>query len=126
MNLIDVIYTAAMGVAYIALLHPTAHIQGDVSMTKPKAKVTPAGPTTEGRIKSILSELLQIDEMEITPLSKIQEDLGADSLDIVEFVMLLEEEFGITVTDDQGEKVITVADAVKLVDRLHIPEAIEA
>lgn len=96
-------------------------------MTKPKPKPIPCGPTTESRIRTMLSELLSIDETDITPLSKIQEDFGADSLDLVEFVMLVEEQFGIQITDAQGEKIITVADAVKLVDRiLAMPSTINA
>lgn len=129
MHIIEAIYIAGMGVATIALLHPTAHIKGDGPMTKPKDKPVHVGPTTEDKVKFILADLLQIDETDITPLSKIQEDLHADSLDVVEFIMILEEHFDIQIPDEKAEKVLTVADAIRLVDKLRIaprPTPIEA
>lgn len=69
------------------------------------------------RVREIIaSQLCLPNEDEVTPGSNIKEDLGADSLDSVEIIMLLEENFDIQITDDEAEKVVTVADAVKLVE----------
>jgi len=53
---------------------------------------------------------------QVTPEAKFVEDLGADSLDIVELIMALEEEFGIEVPDEQAEKLLTVGDVTKYVE----------
>ncbi len=68
------------------------------------------------RIKSKVAHQLGVEEEKITPASSFVEDLGADSLDVVELVMALEEEFGIEIPDDQAEKIITVGDAVKFIE----------
>ncbi len=68
------------------------------------------------RIKSKVAHQLGVEEDTITPASSFVEDLGADSLDVVELVMALEEEFGIEIPDDQAEKIITVGDAVKFIE----------
>lgn len=83
-----------------------------------KSKQNPEDESTESRVRTILSELLQVDENDITPLSKLQEDMSADSLDVVEFVMMAEEAFDIQIPDEKAEKIVTVQDAVKLIDRL--------
>ncbi len=71
---------------------------------------------TFDKVKGLLAEQLNVDEAKITPSSKIVEDLGADSLDIVELLMGLEEEFGITVEEDKVQKISTVGDIVDLID----------
>lgn len=116
----EAIYLLGISSVIYLLLNPQYYVKGESAMSKKKVATIKKVNETERKVRTILSELIGIDETDITPLSKIQEDLGADSLDIVEFVMLLEEEFGILIADDQGEKVITVADAVRLVDRLSI------
>jgi acyl carrier protein len=68
------------------------------------------------RIKSKVAHQLGVEEDSITPASSFVEDLGADSLDVVELVMALEEEFGIEIPDDQAEKIVTVGDAVKFIE----------
>ena len=68
------------------------------------------------KIAKVLADQLGIDQSKITPESKIVEDLGADSLDVVELLMSLEEEYGITVSDDEAGAIRTVADIVNLLE----------
>ena len=68
------------------------------------------------KIKSIITEQLGVDESEVTPDSDFAKDLGADSLDTVELVMALEEEFGIEISDEDAEKIKTVGDVSKYID----------
>ena len=68
------------------------------------------------KIKSIISEQLGVDESEVTPESDFVEDLGADSLDTVELVMALEEEYSVEISDEDAEKIKTVADVIKYID----------
>jgi len=65
----------------------------------------------EEKVKKIIVDQLGVDEAEVTPEAKFIEDLGADSLDTVELVMALEEEFGIEIPDEDAEKIVTVKDA---------------
>jgi acyl carrier protein len=65
----------------------------------------------EDKVKKIIVDQLGVDEAEVTPEAKFIEDLGADSLDTVELVMALEEEFGIEIPDEDAEKIVTVKDA---------------
>jgi acyl carrier protein len=65
----------------------------------------------EARLKSIIAEQLGISEDQIKPESRFIEDLGADSLDIVELVMAMEEEFATNIPDEDAEKIQTVQDA---------------
>ena len=64
------------------------------------------------KIKEILAEQLDVAEDEITMESNIGEDLGADSLDVVDLVMTIEDEFEIQIPDDAAESIVTVNDAV--------------
>ena len=69
------------------------------------------GPVDE-RVKKIIGEQLGVEEDEVTPEASFVEDLGADSLDTVELVMALEEEFGIEIPDEDAEKILTVGKAL--------------
>lgn len=64
------------------------------------------------KVKEIIVEQLSVEADQVTPEASFTEDLGADSLDIVELVMALEEEFGLEIPDEDAEKIATVQDAV--------------
>jgi len=66
----------------------------------------------ESKVIKIIAEKLDVDESEIKPEASFIDDLGADSLDIVELVMELEEEYGIEIPDEDAEKIKTVQDAI--------------
>jgi len=66
----------------------------------------------EEKVRKIIVDQLGVDGNEVTLQAKFVEDLGADSLDTVELVMALEEEFGIEIPDEEAEKIATVKDAV--------------
>jgi acyl carrier protein len=68
--------------------------------------------TVEERVKKIIAEQLGVEEDEVTPEASFVEDLGADSLDTVELVMALEEEFSIEIPDEDAEKILTVGKAL--------------
>jgi acyl carrier protein len=69
----------------------------------------------EGKIRRIISEQLGVDEEEVTPEASFVDDLGADSLDTVELVMALEEEFHIEIPDEDAEKIAKVKDAINYI-----------
>ncbi len=69
----------------------------------------------EERIKKIIAEQLGVEEDDVVPEAKFVEDLGADSLDTVELVMALEEEFEIEIPDEDAEKIQTVSSAVDFI-----------
>ena len=69
------------------------------------------------RVKAIITEQLGVDEKEVTQTASFIDDLGADSLDTVELVMALEEEFDIEISDEDAEKIITVNDAVDYITK---------
>jgi len=69
------------------------------------------------RIKKIIVDQLGIDESKITENSSFVDDLGADSLDIVELIMAFEEEFDIEIPDEDAEKMKTIGDAVKYLSK---------
>jgi acyl carrier protein len=70
------------------------------------------------RVKDIIVEQLGVKPEQVVPTAKFIEDLGADSLDTVELVMALEEEFGIEVPDEQAEKLQSVGDVIKYVEEV--------
>lgn len=72
--------------------------------------------TIESKVKSIIVEQLGVKEDQVVPEAKFIEDLGADSLDTVELVMALEEEFGIEVPDEEAEKLQSVGDVIKYIE----------
>jgi acyl carrier protein len=69
----------------------------------------------ETKVKALIAEQLDVKEQEIQPTSSFIEDLGADSLDIVELVMAMEEQFQVEIPDEQAESIKTVADAVAFI-----------
>ena len=71
--------------------------------------------SVENRIKSIIADQLGVAEEQVKPESKFIEDLGADSLDIVELIMAMEEEFQTEIPDEDAENIRTVGDAVNYV-----------
>ena len=70
----------------------------------------------EAKVKSIIADQLGVGEDEIKPESSFIEDLGADSLDIVELVMAMEEEFEVEIPDEEAENIKTVGDAVNYIN----------
>lgn len=72
--------------------------------------------STEEKVKSIIVEQLGVNESEVTGGASFVDDLGADSLDIIELVMAFEEAFGIEIPDEAAEKIKTVQDAVNYID----------
>ena len=71
----------------------------------------------EDKVKSIIVEQLGVDEGEVTTSASFVDDLGADSLDIVELVMAFEEAFDIEIPDEEAEKIRTVKDAVEYIEK---------
>ncbi len=69
----------------------------------------------EEKVKKIIVEQLGVEESQVSPEAKFIEDLGADSLDTVELVMALEEEFGLEIPDEEAEKIVTVRDAIQYI-----------
>jgi acyl carrier protein len=72
--------------------------------------------SAEEKVKQIIVEQLGVDEGEVTASASFQDDLGADSLDIVELVMAFEEAFDIEIPDEDAEKIKTVKDAVDYIN----------
>lgn len=68
------------------------------------------------RVKAIIVDKLTVDENEVTPTAEFSKDLGADSLDTVELIMEFEKEFGITIPDEDAEKISTVGDAIAYIE----------
>jgi len=71
---------------------------------------------SQERIKEIIAEQLGVKKDEVTDNAKFVDDLGADSLDTVELVMALEEEFGIEIPDEDAEKMTTVGEAMRYIE----------
>ena len=74
--------------------------------------------STEDKIKEIIAEKLSVEMDEVVPGASFIDDLGADSLDLVELVMTMEEEFDIDISDEDAEKLVTVQDAINFVSKL--------
>ena len=68
------------------------------------------------RVKAIIVDKLGVEESEVTPEASFSSDLGADSLDTVELIMEFEKEFGISIPDDQAEKIGTVGAAISYIE----------
>jgi acyl carrier protein len=72
--------------------------------------------TTEERVREIIVELLGVDESKVTLDASFREDLKADSLDLVELIMKIEEEFGGEISDEEAQKITTVGEAVHYIE----------
>lgn len=77
--------------------------------------------SVEGRVKEIICEQLGVSAEEVIPGAAFIEDLGADSLDLVELVMALEEEYDMEISDEDAEKIRTVNDVLSYIDN-HKPK----
>jgi acyl carrier protein len=75
----------------------------------------------EQRVEEIVADQLGLDASEVTPEASFVDNLGADSLDTVELVMALEEEFGLEIPDDEAEKITKVSDAIAYIKE-HLEE----
>jgi acyl carrier protein len=73
---------------------------------------------TYERIREIIVDLLGVDPSQVTMEARFREDLEADSLDLVEFIMAVEEEFGGEISDEEAQKITTVGEAVKYIESL--------
>lgn len=73
--------------------------------------------SVEQRVKEIIVEQLGVEQNQVTTGAKFVEDLGADSLDTVELVMALEEEFNLEIPDEDAEKIVSVGDAVNYIEK---------
>lgn len=69
------------------------------------------------RVKKIICEQLDVAEEDVVPTASFVDDLGADSLDQVELIMAMEEEFNVSITDEEAEKITTVQDAIDYVKK---------
>lgn len=75
-----------------------------------------ASPEMEARLKKIVAEQLNVDEEKVVPSARFTDDLNADSLDLVEMIMSLEEEFGVEIPDEDAENILTVKDAMDYIE----------
>jgi acyl carrier protein len=73
-------------------------------------------PELVERLKKIVAEQLGVEESKITPAARFTDDLNADSLDLVEMIMSLEEEFGVEIPDEDAEWIVSVQDAIDYID----------
>jgi acyl carrier protein len=73
--------------------------------------------TVAEKVKGIIVENLGVDEEEVTPDASFVDDLGADSLDVVELVMAFEEQFGIEIPDEEAEKITRVKEAIEYIEQ---------
>jgi len=77
--------------------------------------------TTSDLVQGIIVELLAVDPSKVTKEARFREDLGADSLDLVELIMAFEEKFGAEISDEDAQKILTVGEAVKYIDERKKP-----
>jgi acyl carrier protein len=97
-----------------AVLHTVVHGRTDHSTTNYTGDSIMAADI-EAKVKEIIVNKLGVDEGQITPEASFTNDLGADSLDTVELVMEFEKAFGLTIPDEDAEKIGTVGDAIKYI-----------
>ncbi len=72
--------------------------------------------SVEEKVKKIICDQLDVNEEDVVPEASFVDDLGADSLDQVELIMAMEEEFGISIPDEDAEKIVTVQDAISYIE----------
>jgi acyl carrier protein len=73
--------------------------------------------SVEDKVKKIIAEKLSVDLSEVVPEASFVDDLGADSLDLVELIMSMEEEFDVDIDDDDAEKMLSVKDAIAYISK---------
>ena len=73
--------------------------------------------SVEEKVKKIIAEKLSVELEEVVPEASFVDDLGADSLDLVELIMSMEEEFDIDISDEDAEKLVTVQDAISYINQ---------
>jgi acyl carrier protein len=71
----------------------------------------------ESKVKAIIEDKLGVDEAEVKPEASFTNDLGADSLDIVELIMELEKDFDVTIPESEAENIVTVGDAINYIEK---------
>ncbi len=74
--------------------------------------------SVEEKIKKIICEQLEVNEEDVVPEASFVDDLGADSLDQVELIMAMEEEFDISISDEDAEKIVSVRDAIEYIEKI--------
>ena len=74
--------------------------------------------SVEEKIKKIICEQLEVNEEDVVPEASFVDDLGADSLDQVELIMAMEEEFDISISDEDAEKIVSVRDATEYIEKI--------
>jgi acyl carrier protein len=79
--------------------------------------------STEDRVRDIIIELLGVDADKVKPAARFREDLEADSLDLVELIMAIEEEFGGEISDEEAQKITTVGEAITYIDTRMTPRS---
>jgi len=77
-------------------------------------------PDIEKKVKKIICEQLDVSEDEVVLNASFVDDLGADSLDQVELIMAMEEEFDVEIPDEEAEKIATVQDAINFVNKIQV------
>jgi acyl carrier protein len=99
--------------------HKTVVTEQDINAVRHwvRREASGEGNAVEERVLDIVCENLGVNRDQVTRQTSFQDDIGADSLDIVELVMELEEEFEITIPDDQAEKIKTVGEAIEYIER---------
>jgi acyl carrier protein len=71
---------------------------------------------TFDRVQAIVAEQLGVDQEKVVPEAEFVQDLNADSLDLVELIMSLEEEFGVEISDEEAERIVKVSDAIDFIE----------
>ena len=94
------------------LLESACHIKRNIIHNQTKKIMS----EIEAKVKAIIVDKLSVDEAEVKNEASFANDLGADSLDTVELIMEFEKQFGITIPDDQSEKISTVGDAIAYIE----------
>ncbi len=74
--------------------------------------------SVEEKIKKIICEQLEVNEEDVVPEASFVDDLGADSLDQVELIMAMEEEFDVSISDEDAEKIVTVREAIEYIEKI--------